>query len=129
MAQGTLLGALIGSVSGGIAGGNTAATLTLGKTMFIGGASSGGLKFLSNMGDILIKGEDISIGNLVINNVTAGVMGILFASAGYGLNKAFYERNHFLRRRVVVVRMELLMRIHNLDKVDCHNIMFQKFKN
>ena len=87
--DGAFMGAISGIITGGLAGGNTAAALTLGKTMFIGGVSGSGSQFLSDLGDILIKGEDISIGELVINTVTAGVLGTAFAAAGYGLNKAF----------------------------------------
>ena len=50
----------------GLSAGGKAA-LGLGKTMLIGAASGLGSSLISDLGDILIKGEDISLGEVFFN--------------------------------------------------------------
>lgn len=68
----------------GLSAGGKAA-LGLGKTMLIGAASGLGSSLISDLGDILIKGEDISLGEVFFNAAFSGA----FAGASYGFSKAF----------------------------------------
>ena len=72
----------------GLSAGGKAA-LGLGKTMLIGAASGLGSSLISDLGDILIKGEDISLGEVFFNAAFSGAFGAAFAGASYGFSKAF----------------------------------------
>ena len=86
--NGAFSGAIAGIISGemgfGLSAGGKAA-LGLGKTMLIGAASGLGSSLISDLGDILIKGEDISLGEVFFNAAFSGA----FAGASYGFSKAF----------------------------------------
>ena len=71
----------------GLSAGGKAA-LGLGKTMLIGAASGLGSSLISDLGDILIKGEDISLGEVFFNAAFSGAFGAAFAGASYGFSKA-----------------------------------------
>ena len=86
--NGAFSGAIAGIISGGMGFGLSAggkAALGLGKTMLIGAASGLGSSLISDLGDILIKGEDISLGEVFFNAAFSGA----FAGASYGFSKAF----------------------------------------
>ena len=86
--NGAFSGAIVGIISGGMGFGLSAggkAALGLGKTMLIGAASGLGSSLISDLGDILIKGEDISLGEVFFNAAFSGA----FAGASYGFSKAF----------------------------------------
>jgi len=93
MALGALFGTGIGGFFGGIISGGMGfglsaggkAALGLGKTMLIGAASGLGSSLISDLGDILIKGEDISLGEVFFNAAFSSA----FAGASYGFSKAF----------------------------------------
>lgn len=90
--SGAFSGAIAGIISGGMGFGLSAggkAALGLGKTMLIGAASGSGSSLISDLGDILIKGEDISLGEVLFNAAFSGALGSAFAGAGYGFSKAF----------------------------------------
>jgi|GEM_PF-6953298 hypothetical protein len=72
----------------GLSAGGKAA-LGLDKTMLIGAASGLGSSLISDLGDILIKGEDISLGEVFFNAAFSGAFGAAFAGASYGFSKAF----------------------------------------
>ena len=86
--NGAFSGAIAGIISGGMGFGLSAggkAALGLGKTMLIGAASGLGSSLIGDLGDILIKGEDISLGEVFFNAAFSGA----FAGASYGFSKAF----------------------------------------
>jgi hypothetical protein len=90
--NGAFSGAIAGIISGGMGFGLSAggkAALGLGKTMLIGAASGLGSSLISDLGDILIKGEDISLGEVFFNAAFSGAFGAAFAGASYGFSKAF----------------------------------------
>ena len=90
--NGAFSGAIAGTISGGMGFGLSAggkAALGLGKTMLIGAASGLGSSLISDLGDILIKGEDISLGEVFFNAAFSGAFGAAFAGASYGFSKAF----------------------------------------
>ena len=60
----------------GLSAGGKAA-LGLGKTMLIDAASGLGSSLISDLGDILIKGEDISLGEVFFNAAFSGAMAFL----------------------------------------------------
>lgn len=90
--NGAFSGAIAGMISGGMgfamSSGGTLA-LGLGKTMMIGGVSGVGTSFVSDLGDILIKGTDTSFGQVLLNMGISGTLGAAFAGIGYGLAKGF----------------------------------------
>ena len=76
--NGAFSGAIAGIISGGMGFGLSAggkAALGLGKTMLIGAASGLGSSLISDLGDILIKGEDISLGEVFFNAAFSGAFG------------------------------------------------------
>lgn len=90
--NGAFSGAIAGIISGGMGFGLSAggkAALGLGKTMLIGAASGLGSSLISDLGDILIKGEDISLGEVFFNAAFSGAFGAAFSGASYGFSKAF----------------------------------------
>ena len=95
--NGAFAGAIAGGISGGmgqlfalanVAAGGTAA-LSLGQTLLIGGVSGMGSSLLSDLGDIFIKGEDKSFGQVLLNMGISGLLGAAFAGVFYGLSKGF----------------------------------------
>ena len=92
--EGAENGAFMGAIGGIIAGGLGSAmavggVLTLGETALIGGVSGAGSSLFSDLGDILIKGDDISFEQVLLNMGISGALGAAFACIGYGLSKAF----------------------------------------
>ena len=90
--NGAFSGAIAGIISGGMGFGLSAggkAALGLGKTMLSGAASGLGSSLIGDLGDILIKGEDISLGEVFFNAAFSGAFGAAFAGASYGFSKAF----------------------------------------
>ena len=71
-----------------VAAGGTAA-LGFGQTLLIGGVSVAGTSLVSDLGDIFIKGEDISFGQVLLNMSIYGAGGVAFSGISYGLFKAF----------------------------------------
>ncbi|SHN05360.1 hypothetical protein SAMN02746066_04627 [Anaerosporobacter mobilis DSM 15930] len=65
------------------------AVLTLKQMLLTGGVSGIGSILLGDLGDIVIKGEVMSLKKIVIDVVVAGVTGVVFAGIAYGLSKAF----------------------------------------
>ena len=90
--NGAFSGAIAGIISGGMGFGLSAggkAALGLGKTMLIGAASGLGSSLIGDLGDILIKGEDISLGEVFFNAAFSGAFGAAFSGIGYGFSKGF----------------------------------------
>ena len=95
--EGAETGAFMGAIGGIIAGGLGSAMavgggisgLSVGQVMYIGGMVGAGSSLFSDFGDILIKGEDISFGQVLLNMGISGALGAAFAGIGYGLSKAF----------------------------------------
>jgi hypothetical protein len=63
--------------------------MTLKQMLLIGGISGIGSILLGDLGDIVIKGVKMSLKEIVIDVVVAGVTGVVFAGIAYGLSKAF----------------------------------------
>lgn len=88
--NGAFSGAIAGIITGGMgfamSSGGTAA-LSLGQLLVIGGVSSAGSSLVSDMGDILIRGDDISFVEVFLNMTISGLMGMAFAGIGYGISK------------------------------------------
>ena len=89
-------GAFSGAITGGMgswmsAGGNV--VLSLGKTMLIGAIAETGASLLGDLGDIAIKGESISCGEVLFNVGFSFVLGGGFAAGGYGLGKILPKIN------------------------------------
>ena len=90
--NGAFSGAIAGLISGGMgfalsAGGTIA--LSLGQTMLIGAVSGAGTSLISDIGDILIKGKDISFGQVLLSMGFSAALGAAFAGIGYGISKGF----------------------------------------
>lgn len=90
-------GAFMGAISGIIAGGMTfgftkgveGVTLTLGQCIAVGTGGGAGSQFLSDIGDIFIKKEKISFGEVIFNTAIAGGIGGIFGAVGYGASKGW----------------------------------------
>ena len=90
--NGAFSGAITGIISGGMGfalslGGTVA--LTLGKTMLIGAVSGAVASIASDIGDIVIKGADISFVQMLLNMGFSAALGATFAGIGYALSKGF----------------------------------------
>lgn len=90
--DGAFMGAISGAIGGGMgsvmsAGGTVA--LSLGQTLLIGGVSGAGSSLLGDLGDIFIKGDNISFGQVLLNMGISGGLGVLFSGIGYGIIKGF----------------------------------------
>ena len=88
--DGAFGGAIAGGLTGGIgtwlsSGGQVA--LSLGKTMLLGASADTVASLLGDLGDIAIKGEDISLGDILFNAGFSFVLGGAFVAGGYGLGK------------------------------------------
>ena len=89
--DGAFGGAISGAITGGMgqwlsAGGKA---LSLGKVMFIGATAETGASLLGDIGDIAIKGENISFGEVMFNAGFSALLGGVFSAAGYGLAERF----------------------------------------
>lgn len=90
-------GAFMGAISGIIAGGMTfgftkgveGVRLTLGQCIAVGTGGGAGSQFLSDIGDIFIKKEKISFGEVIFNTAIAGGIGGIFGAVGYGASKGW----------------------------------------
>ncbi len=87
-------GAFSGAISGAITGGMGSwlrlggqAGLSLGKVMLIGATAETGASLLGDFGDIAIKGEKISSGEVMFNAGFSFVLGGVFGLGGYILPK------------------------------------------
>ena len=78
---GAISGAITGGMGSWISGGNPAA-LSLGKNILIGGSADTVTSLISDFGDIAIKGENISFGEILFNAGFSFVLGGFFAGAG-----------------------------------------------
>ena len=99
-AKGLLIGASVGGLCGGVfnvvktgaitggmgawmsgwaSGGGQAAlrSLSMGKKMLIGGIGDAGASVFGDLGDIFIKGEDMSIGEFAVNTVFSFALGFI----------------------------------------------------
>lgn len=88
--NGAFSGAIAGIISGGMgfalsAGGTVA--LSLGQVLTIGGVSGMGSSLISDLGDIFINGDDISMGQVLLSMTISGILGVAFAGIGYGISK------------------------------------------
>lgn len=86
--NGAVTGLLSGGIGYGLSGGGQI-TLTLGKTVLNGVISNGTASLLSNLGDILIAGDDISFGEVVSDFLISSFIAGGFAAGGFYLNKMF----------------------------------------
>lgn len=90
--NGAFSGAISGAISGGmgswLSGGGHVA-LSLGKTMIIGAVADTVASLLSDLGDIIIKGENISFGEILFNASFSFVLGGVFSGVGYGFAEKF----------------------------------------
>ena len=97
--EGTENGAFMGAIGGIIAGGMGSAMavgggitgLSVGQVMYIGGMVGAGSSLFSDLGDIIIKGEDISFGQALVNMVKSAALGGMLAGIGYQLSKMYSE--------------------------------------
>ena len=97
--EGAESGAFMGAIGGIIAGGLGSAMavgggisgLSVGQVMYIGGMVGAGSSLFSDLGDILIKGEDISFGQTLVNMVKSAALGAMLAGIGYQLSKLYSE--------------------------------------
>jgi hypothetical protein len=83
--NGAFNGAVAGLVSGGMGHaltGGGAVVLGFGKALGIGAVSGMSASYVSDGGDILIKGSNISFGDFVTNMLISGALGALFAGLG-----------------------------------------------
>lgn len=85
-------GAFSGAISGAITGGmgswmssGAGATLSLSKTVLIGAIAETGASLLGDIGDIAIKGEDISFGDVAFNAAFSFALGAVFSAGGHFL--------------------------------------------
>ncbi|WP_144687086.1 hypothetical protein [Acetivibrio clariflavus] len=76
---------------GGILGGTITALrgISFWEGFEDGVVSAGGASLISDFGDILIKGENISFGQVIFNIGFSAILGALFAGAFHGLAKSF----------------------------------------
>jgi hypothetical protein len=89
--NGAFNGAIAGIITGGMgfamsAGGTVA--LSLKQTLLIGGVSGAGTSLISDLGDKFIKGDNISWGQIGLNLLVSGTVGVAFAGIGYGISKS-----------------------------------------
>ena len=90
-------GAFYGATGGAIGGAMSfvftgvvwGGVLTLKQLLLIGGVSAIGSVWVGDLGDIVLKGVKMSLKEIVIDVVVAGVTGVVFAGIAYGLSKAF----------------------------------------
>ena len=85
--DGAFSGAISGAITGGMgawmsgwaSGGGQAAlrSLSMGKKMLIGGIGDAGASVFGDLGDIFIKGEDMSIGEFAVNTVFSFALGFI----------------------------------------------------
>ena len=88
--SGAFSGAIAGIISGGMGFGLSAggkAALGLGKTMLIGVVSGSGSSLISDLGDIFIKGENTSVGQILFKTAFTGIFGAAFSGVSYGFSK------------------------------------------
>ena len=85
--SGALSGALTGALGGLLSSGGTV-TLSLGKTMLVGGTAEAGTSVLENIGDIFIKGENISLLDIVFDGVFSFGLGSLASWASFKLGNS-----------------------------------------
>ena len=84
--DGTFGGILGAQLFGGIAGGNTA--LTFAQLMRAAGTVGISVSLIGDIGDVLIKGEDISLGQMIQHAVVSAAFSRAFAAVFYGIGKA-----------------------------------------
>lgn len=91
--NGAFMGAIAGIISGGMQFGFTSGlkglTLTFKQSLAIGGVSGSGTSLIRDLGDIFIRGDQLSLGQVILNMGIAGVTGTITAGIGYGISKAF----------------------------------------
>ena len=91
--NGAFGGAIAGIISGGMAfgltGGVADVALTLSQTLQIGAVSGAGSSLIGDLGDKLIKGDDISWTQIILNTAFGAAFGAAFSGAFYGLAKGF----------------------------------------
>ncbi|MDR2157163.1 MAG: hypothetical protein LBO81_05235 [Clostridiales Family XIII bacterium] len=88
--NGAFSGAVAGIISGGMGfalSGGSAVALSLGRILAIGGISGAGSSLVSDLGDILLKGEDISWDQVLLNTAASAAFGAAFSGAFYGLSR------------------------------------------
>ena len=88
--SGAFSGAIAGIISGGMGFGLSAggkAALGLGKTMLIGTVSGSGSSLISDLGDIFIKCENTSVGQILFKTAFSGIFGAAFSGVSYGFSK------------------------------------------
>lgn len=89
-------GAFSGAISGAITGGmiswmsaGSQVVLSVGKVALIGGISNLGASVIGNLGDMRIKGENISFGEFMFDAVVEFGLGFAFAGLGNKLAKKY----------------------------------------
>ena len=89
-------GAFAGAISGAFTGGLTSwleptvgAGLSLGQTMLLGAGADTVASLLGDLGDIAIKGEEISTGEVAFNAAFSFVLGGIFSAGGKWLGDNF----------------------------------------
>ena len=87
--EGAFYGAIGGAMSFVFTGVVWGGILTLKQLLLIGGVSAIGSVWVGDLGDIVLKGVKMSLKEIVIDVVVAGVTGVVFAGIAYGLSKAF----------------------------------------
>ena len=97
--NGAFSGAVAGLISGGMGfalSSSGTVALTLGRTLLTGGVSASGSSLLSDLGNIVFRGDSMTLEEVLGNMLVSGVFGAAFAGLGYGISKslsALFNRN------------------------------------
>ena len=79
-------GLLFGSMGYFFTQGKTA--LTFAQLMKTSGAVGGSVSLIGDIGDVLTKGEDISLGQMIQHAIVGAAFSMAFAAVFYGIGKA-----------------------------------------
>lgn len=84
---GAIAGLIFGGMTYGFTGCVAGKCLTFGQTLLTGAGTAAGATFISELGDKLIKGTDISWGKLLLDTTFSAVIGAATAGVIYGISK------------------------------------------
>ena len=84
--SGTIAGLIGGGMGFGLSQSGTVA-LTLGRSLWTGAASGAGSSLLSDVGDILFTGANLSPGGVLTNMGISALFGAAFTGAGHGVTR------------------------------------------
>ena len=101
--NGAFSGAISGIITAGMGFGlSHAGKVALGfaKTVLIGGASGAGTSIMSDLGDILFAGKDISFLQFLKNAAISGLTSAALSALGYGISKGISALKSYFRSKV-----------------------------